>query len=365
METQINCSDDENSCEIECDEDDIFYEEEEDEEEDEDDEEDENDEPSEEEEEEEAPIDDEDDMDKILISKYKKEPFKTQNISSSSSSSSSKTEINKNDDDSNSDTDSSASLTSLEWNEDQKLNTKSQDIESGDLQKVQMNEENQLNLSKICHNGQTFLWDLLISDCSSDDTIQDDKTDSDTTEISSTSSSSSINSNLSNRIRNISQNQHQKVLKEAEKQLQTLLCLPSTDKRIRLKFIESCLSNLKSNRACVFSLRLLTKLFSSFQQYSNNTNSKTSITDLSLMKSALTTVSQMQEQLLFNTSKHNSFTNNHLNSNIMPNITEVHRIVALTEYNYAMMNIFFESLKLYANEQIQRLDCHKSKECKI
>ena len=80
-----------------------------------------------------------------------------------------------------------------------------------------------------------------------------------------------------------------------------MLCLPSTDKRIRLKFIENCFLNLKSNKACVFSLRLLTKLFSSFQQYStattnsknNNTNQfKTSISDLNLNKSNLTAMSE-------------------------------------------------------------------------
>jgi len=134
--------------------------------------------------------------------------------------------------------------------------------------------------------------------------------------ISSVSSNSSSSNNNNNKLKSTSITQHQKIIKEAEKQLQILLCLPSTDKRIRLKFIENCLLNLKSNKACVFSLRLLTKLFSSFQQYSTTTTTNT----------------------------------------IIPaNITEVHRIVALTEYNYAMISLFFEGLKTYTNEQLQRI----------
>ena len=284
-------------------------------------------------------------------------------------------------------------------------------------------KSNQLNLSKICFYGQTFLWDLLVSDSLNEDTNisfqqhqhlhqhlhqqhlqlqqqqqqQLEKPDSDVNMEAASSSSSSSSSSvcssstlINNKANAISFAQHQKILKEAEKQLQTLLCLPSTDKRIRLQFIESCLFNLKSNRACVFSLRLLTKLFSSFQQYSNIVNSsssiintltaqKTSISDFNLSKSMLTTISPMQEQLLFNNTssskQQHSNTNNHhhhhhhhhhnsinnigsssSNSSMPANITEVHRIVALTEYNYAMMNIFFESLKSFTIEQTQRLD---------
>ncbi|XP_037876167.1 ubiquitin carboxyl-terminal hydrolase puf isoform X2 [Bombyx mori] len=52
---------------------------------------------------------------------------------------------------------------------------------------------------------------------------------------------------------------------EAEKALCALLCF-STDKFIRIKFIEGCLDNLANHRSVAVSLRLLPKLFSSFQQ---------------------------------------------------------------------------------------------------
>ncbi|XP_060805071.1 ubiquitin carboxyl-terminal hydrolase puf isoform X2 [Amyelois transitella] len=52
---------------------------------------------------------------------------------------------------------------------------------------------------------------------------------------------------------------------EAEKALCGLLCF-STDKFIRIKFIEGCLDNLANHRSVAVSLRLLPKLFSSFQQ---------------------------------------------------------------------------------------------------
>lgn len=51
---------------------------------------------------------------------------------------------------------------------------------------------------------------------------------------------------------------------ETEKTLATLLCF-HTDKYIRTKFIEGCLQNLASNKSVVVSLRLLPKLFASFQ----------------------------------------------------------------------------------------------------
>ena len=41
-----------------------------------------------------------------------------------------------------------------------------------------------------------------------------------------------------------------KILKEAEKQLQTLLCLPSTDRRISIKFM-NCLLHLETVCVCV------------------------------------------------------------------------------------------------------------------
>ncbi|XP_048258866.1 ubiquitin carboxyl-terminal hydrolase 34-like isoform X4 [Haliotis rufescens] len=52
----------------------------------------------------------------------------------------------------------------------------------------------------------------------------------------------------------------------AEKALHNLVCF-STDKRIKTKFIEACIDNLASHRSVVVSLRLLPKIFNSFQQY--------------------------------------------------------------------------------------------------
>lgn len=169
------------------------------------------------------------------------------------------------------------------------------------------------------------------------------------------------------------QNQREKILKEAEKQLQTLLCLPSTDKRIRFKFIENCLQNLSSNRACVFSLRLLTKLFSSFQQYSIHpslhTNSSMtghsqngSLKQFNLTRADQSTISHSQE-LLLATCPHArkvhsgySTTSTSYATNIPSSIVEVHKIVALTEHNYAMMNTFFENLEKFTQEKIAKLN---------
>ena len=122
----------------------------------------------------------------------------------------------------------------------------------------------QLSLGSICAEGKTFLWDLLVSreEVSNMDTSSRFNEDERQTEQAETSGELGAKPIPA-------LDQMQKILKEAEKQLQTLLCLPSTDKRIRLKFIESCLANLKSNRASEFSLRLLLKLFSSFQQYAS------------------------------------------------------------------------------------------------
>lgn len=55
-------------------------------------------------------------------------------------------------------------------------------------------------------------------------------------------------------------------MSETEKALRALLCF-NTDKNIRMKFIESCLQNLASNRSVIVSLRLLPNLFGSFQQF--------------------------------------------------------------------------------------------------
>lgn len=53
---------------------------------------------------------------------------------------------------------------------------------------------------------------------------------------------------------------------ETEKALATLLCF-NNDRHLRTKFIEGCLANLANNRCIIVSLRLLPKLFVSFQQF--------------------------------------------------------------------------------------------------
>ncbi|XP_035782430.1 ubiquitin carboxyl-terminal hydrolase puf-like isoform X2 [Anopheles albimanus] len=80
----------------------------------------------------------------------------------------------------------------------------------------------------VCQPGNTLLWDLL----------QDDK-------IGQLGESIAL---------------------EAEKVLGTLLCF-HTDKNIRTRFIEGCLQNLSENRSVLTSLKLLPKLFASFQQF--------------------------------------------------------------------------------------------------
>ncbi|XP_016981843.1 ubiquitin carboxyl-terminal hydrolase puf [Drosophila rhopaloa] len=83
-------------------------------------------------------------------------------------------------------------------------------------------------LNDVCQPGNTLLWDLL----------QDDK-------IGQLGESLAL---------------------EAEKALATLLCF-SMDRQLRTKFIEGCLYNVASNRSVIVSLRLLPKLFASFQQF--------------------------------------------------------------------------------------------------
>ncbi|XP_068081544.1 ubiquitin carboxyl-terminal hydrolase puf [Anabrus simplex] len=86
----------------------------------------------------------------------------------------------------------------------------------------------QFKMENVCKPGSTLLWDLL----------QDDK---------------------------IAQLGEGLAL-EAEKALCNLLCF-NTERLIRMKFIEGCLQNLANNRSVVVSLRLLPKLFASFQQF--------------------------------------------------------------------------------------------------
>ncbi|XP_041468588.1 ubiquitin carboxyl-terminal hydrolase 34-like isoform X2 [Lytechinus variegatus] len=58
---------------------------------------------------------------------------------------------------------------------------------------------------------------------------------------------------------------------EAEKLLCSLVCV-FPEREIRMRFVEGCLENLKQHRSVVVSLRLIPKLFASFQQYRNNYN---------------------------------------------------------------------------------------------
>ncbi|EDW39044.1 GL13871 [Drosophila persimilis] len=83
-------------------------------------------------------------------------------------------------------------------------------------------------LNDVCLPGNTLLWDLL----------QDEK-------IGQLGESLAL---------------------EAEKALATLLCF-SMDRQLRTKFIEGCLFNVANNRSVIVSLRLLPKLFASFQQF--------------------------------------------------------------------------------------------------
>ncbi|KAL0270091.1 UNVERIFIED_CONTAM: hypothetical protein PYX00_007611 [Menopon gallinae] len=83
-------------------------------------------------------------------------------------------------------------------------------------------------MDNVCKPGNTLLWDLL----------QDDKIEQ-------------LGENLA---------------AEAEKILSNLLCF-NTERLIRMKFIEGCLENLSMNWSVVVSLRLLPKLFASFQEF--------------------------------------------------------------------------------------------------
>uniref|UniRef100_A0A182P423 ubiquitinyl hydrolase 1 n=1 Tax=Anopheles epiroticus TaxID=199890 RepID=A0A182P423_9DIPT len=124
----------------------------------------------------------------------------------------------------------------------------------------------------VCQPGNTLLWDLL----------QDDK-------IGQLGESIAL---------------------EAEKVLGTLLCF-HTDKHIRTRFIEGCLQNLAENRSVVTSLKLLPKLFASFQQFR----------DVSTHQVVLWAERQHRMMLhFFNNLKHYTSTvrNNSANSNSVP-----------------------------------------------
>ncbi|XP_018120315.1 ubiquitin carboxyl-terminal hydrolase 34 isoform X2 [Xenopus laevis] len=88
-----------------------------------------------------------------------------------------------------------------------------------------------INLDNVCKKGNTLLWDL----------VQDD----DAIHLS------------------------EGLINEAEKLLCSLVCW-FTDRQIRMRFIEGCLENLANNRSVVVSLRLLPKLFGTFQQFGSS-----------------------------------------------------------------------------------------------
>ncbi|XP_036605909.1 ubiquitin carboxyl-terminal hydrolase 34-like [Trichosurus vulpecula] len=88
-----------------------------------------------------------------------------------------------------------------------------------------------INLDNVCKKGNTLLWDL----------VQDE----DAIHFS------------------------EGLINEAEKLLYSLVCW-FTDRQIRMRFIEGCLENLANNRSVVVSLRLLPKLFGTFQQFGSS-----------------------------------------------------------------------------------------------
>uniref|UniRef100_A0A8C7W9I2 Ubiquitin carboxyl-terminal hydrolase 34 n=1 Tax=Oncorhynchus mykiss TaxID=8022 RepID=A0A8C7W9I2_ONCMY len=88
-----------------------------------------------------------------------------------------------------------------------------------------------INLDNVCKKGNTLLWDL----------VQDE----DAIHLS------------------------EGLINEAEKLLCSLVCW-FTDRQIRMRFIEGCLENLAHHRSVVVSLRLLPKLFGTFQQFGSS-----------------------------------------------------------------------------------------------
>ncbi|XP_041108948.1 ubiquitin carboxyl-terminal hydrolase 34 isoform X3 [Polyodon spathula] len=88
-----------------------------------------------------------------------------------------------------------------------------------------------INLDNVCKKGNTLLWDL----------VQDE----DAIHLS------------------------EGLINEAEKLLCSLVCW-FTDRQIRMRFIEGCLENLANHRSVVVSLRLLPKLFGTFQQFGSS-----------------------------------------------------------------------------------------------
>ncbi|KAL5285273.1 USP34 family protein [Megaselia abdita] len=121
----------------------------------------------------------------------------------------------------------SAAFNALREKHNHERKEKEQDLSTG-ATKVDPNGFPIFRVSEVCQPGKTLLWDLL----------QDNK-------IGQLGEALAI---------------------EAEKALGTLLCF-STDKTLRSVFIQGCLQNLASNKSVIVSLRLLPKLFASFQQF--------------------------------------------------------------------------------------------------
>ncbi|KAG1678108.1 Ubiquitin carboxyl-terminal hydrolase 34 [Nymphon striatum] len=116
------------------------------------------------------------------------------------------------------------------------------------------------DIATVCEPGHTLLWDIL----------QDDKI-------------FSLSSNIA---------------AEAERVLCTLVCW-ANDRRIKMKFIEGCLRNLANNRSVVISLKLLTKLFNSFQHFRGrpDTHSITLVQQVDELWSCLATDAECADEL--------------------------------------------------------------------
>ncbi|RMZ98753.1 ubiquitin carboxyl-terminal hydrolase 34 [Brachionus plicatilis] len=156
-------------------------------------------------------------------------------------------------------------------------------------------ESNRLNLSDLSEPGNTFLWDLLMNQSS---------------EVKET---------------------HLKIVKEAEKQFQIIICLPTTDRRIKFKFIESCIKNIHNADTCPIALRLLTKIFSSFQQCTANT-----FNFLCEFKNA----KKLQPSKPV-TDMHTSLFSAHHSTQPA---NEIHKAVALADFKFNLISEFFISL---------------------
>ncbi|CAF0722648.1 unnamed protein product [Brachionus calyciflorus] len=174
-------------------------------------------------------------------------------------------------------------------------------------------EAKKLNFNDICEPGNTFLWDLLINQIQIDN--QDTRSTIDT-----------------------------KILKEAEKQFQILICLPTTDRRIKFKFIESCIKNIHNSQNCPIALRLMTKIFSSFQQYTTNTFDFTSEFKQCIKSNPDLKITDIHKQILLNSQ-----------TNQIHPTSEIHKIVSLTNFKFNLLNEFFISLENLTESSDQRM----------